>query len=445
MIDIEQIVLGTVIIQKGAFSRVAAIINENTFQDLFHKSVWESCIELDVEGKLIDLVEVAEKLASKKQSVDFARLSELTGRVGSDDKLEDHCYILLDRQLRRELSSYGMELVHESESKKKGTLTLLDEAGQKVSTLTQLVSRKGLKSTKTVVNDSLTRLKYLMDNPGLSGLSSGFIDIDKMTGGYQQPDMIVLAARPGMGKTAFMLANALNMAKNGDAVAIFTLEMSATQLINRLLASESGVDSEKLRDGNLTNDEYVQVEKAGILIESLPIYIDDTAGLNILELRASLRRFKDQHGVKMAFIDYIQLMTGNKSNREQEISAISRGIKLVAKELEIPIMPLSQLSRSVESRGGDKRPMLSDLRESGAIEQDADVVVFIFRPDYYGMTEDAEGNSVLGVAEIIYAKHRNGKLGTVEMRFIGATTEFRDINESKEINQMTSINPSIDF
>jgi replicative DNA helicase len=255
--------------------------------------------------------------------------------------------------------------------------------------------------------------------------------MDKLTAGWQRSDMIIVAARPAMGKTAFVLSMARNIAvEHQRAVAVFSLEMSSTQLVTRLIASEAGISSEKLRKGDLNDSEFAILHQHIARLTNAPIFIDDTPGLNIFELRAKARRLKSQHNVDLIIIDYLQLMTaGGDSkggNREQEISSISRSIKSIAKELDIPIIALSQLSRAVETRGGDKRPMLSDLRESGAIEQDADIVCFLYRPEYYKIYEDENG-STLGVGEVIVAKHRNGAVDTVRLRFIPELAKFADL------------------
>ena len=267
----------------------------------------------------------------------------------------------------------------------------------------------------------------------LTGIPSGFTNLDRLTGGWQRSDLVIMAARPGMGKTAFVLSIARNAAVDFKRpIAVFSLEMSSMQLVNRLISGEAEISSEKLRKGNLEPWEWEKLTKKVGSLSEAPLFIDDSPGLNIFELRAKCRRLKMQHDVQMIIIDYLQLMSGgvdgkSGGNREQEISTISRGLKGIAKELNIPVIALSQLSRAVETRGGDKRPMLSDLRESGAIEQDADMVIFLYRPEYYGITEDENNNSVRGIGEIIIAKHRNGALDTVRAKFIGQFAKFADL------------------
>ncbi|MFW5872604.1 MAG: replicative DNA helicase, partial [bacterium] len=266
----------------------------------------------------------------------------------------------------------------------------------------------------------------------LSGVPSGFTKVDRITSGWQRSDLIIVAARPSMGKTAFVLSMARQMAVEHNApVGFFSLEMSSVQLVNRLIISETQLPSDRVKNGNLEDFEWEQLDyKIRKLVEA-PIFIDDTPAISVFELRAKARRLKRQFNIGCIIIDYLQLMTGtpeSRGNREQEVSTISRSLKSIAKELDIPVIALSQLNRSVETRGGDKRPQLSDLRESGAIEQDADVVVFIHRPEYYGFIEDEEGNSLLGIAEIIIAKHRNGAVGDVQLRFRKESAAFHDLD-----------------
>jgi replicative DNA helicase len=274
----------------------------------------------------------------------------------------------------------------------------------------------------------------------LNGVRSGFIDLDRATGGWQKSDLIILAARPAMGKTAFALALARNASVDHKRpVAVFSLEMSSAQLVQRLISMETHIPAEKIRRGNLEQYEYQILTSKIDNLRNAPIFIDDTPAINVFELRSKCRRLKQQHDIQMVVIDYLQLMSGsvdNKGgNREQEISQISRALKGLAKELEIPVIALSQLSRAVETRGGDKKPILSDLRESGAIEQDADIVVFLYRGEYYGIDTDADGQSTKDIAEVIIAKHRNGPVTTVRTRFINRFAKFENIDEIGADNQ----------
>ena len=286
-----------------------------------------------------------------------------------------------------------------------------------------------------MVLEAKKRIEDISKREGLSGVSTGFEKLDKLTSGWQPSDLIIIAARPGMGKTALTLSMARNMAVTKEIpVAFFSLEMSSVQLITRLISSETGLSSEKLRTGKLADHEWQQLNVKVTDLEKAPLYIDDTPSLSIFDLRAKARRLSSQHGIKLIIVDYLQLMTAGSSskagNREQEISTISRNLKALAKELDIPVIALSQLSRAVETRGGTKRPMLSDLRESGAIEQDADIVSFIYRPEYYNIDEwdDEERTPSQGQAEFIVAKHRNGGLDNIRMKFVGHLGKFEDLD-----------------
>jgi replicative DNA helicase len=307
------------------------------------------------------------------------------------------------------------------------------------STETQLfgIAEGHLKRSSEKMHDLIAEAIHQIEEAGkkeggISGVETGFRDLDRLTSGFQPSDMVVLAARPGMGKTAFVLSLARNTAVDfNKGVAVFSLEMSAVQLVNRLIASETGLSAEKLKKGSLEQYEWEQLNAKITRLSEAPIYIDDTPALSVFELRAKCRRLKNQHDIQMVIIDYLQLMTTGASdgNREQEISTISRSIKSIAKELNVPIIALSQLSRAVETRGGEKRPQLSDLRESGAIEQDADMVMFIYRPAYYGIMEDEEGMPTDDLGELIIAKHRNGSLDTVKMRFVPQLAKFMNREE----------------
>ena len=289
---------------------------------------------------------------------------------------------------------------------------------------------------KPVLNMAIDQIeKARNQKDGLSGVPSGFTGLDRITSGWQKTDLIIIAARPAMGKTAFVLSMARNMAvDHRKKVAVFSLEMSSLQLVNRLIAAETELGAEKIKTGKLEDYEWTQLNQRIKALDEAPIFIDDTPALSIFEFRAKCRRLKMQHDIDIVVVDYLQLMTAGsdmRGSREQEVSTISRSLKAIAKELDVPILALSQLNRSVESREG-KRPQLSDLRESGAIEQDADIVTFIHRPEYFGITEDGSGNSLLGVAEIIIAKHRNGATADVHLRFRKELAKFTDMDPQFE-------------
>ena len=359
---------------------------------------------------------------------------QLTQKVASSAHIEFHARIILQKFIQRSLIKISSEIIENSYKDSIDVFDLLDEAESKLYDVTQGNIKKSSETAQSLVIQAKKRIEDISKRKGLSGISTGFEKLDLLTSGWQPSDLVIIAARPGMGKTALTLSMARNIAVLKEIpVAFFSLEMSSVQLITRLISAETGLSSEKLRTGKLAPHEWEQLNvKVGDL-ERAPLFIDDTPSLSIFDLRAKARRLASQHGIKLIFIDYLQLMTAatnNKSgNREQEISMISRNLKALAKELDIPVIALSQLSRAVETRGGTKRPLLSDLRESGAIEQDADIVSFIYRPEYYGITEwdDEERSPSEGQAEFIVAKHRNGGLDNIRMKFIGHLGKFEDL------------------
>ena len=313
---------------------------------------------------------------------------------------------------------------------------LLDKMEQSLFEISEKNIRKNYSDMKSIMREAIIELEARkLQKDGLTGVPSGFTALDRVTSGWQKSDLVIIAARPAMGKTAFVLSVLRNAAvDHNKPVAIFSLEMSSIQLVNRLISSEAELDSEKIKKGSLAEHEWAQLVHKTAKLSKAPLFVDDTPALSILELRAKCRKLKAQHDIQLIVIDYLQLMSGdsknggNGGNREQEIASISRALKKIAKELAVPVIALSQLSRAVETRGGDKRPQLSDLRESGAIEQDADMVMFLYRPEYYGITEDENSQSTQGVGEVIIAKHRNGSLENVKLRFIGKYTKFTDLD-----------------
>jgi replicative DNA helicase len=363
-------------------------------------------------------------------------ISQLTSRIGATAHVEYHARIIAEKHIKRELIRMSSEVMRDAFDDTNDVFDVLNKAESDLFKIAENNMGRGVNDMQTVVREAIEEIeKAAQNSDGISGIPTGFYDLDKLTAGWQRSDMIVIAARPAMGKTAFVLSMARNTAvDHNKGVAVFSLEMSSVQLVKRLIASEARLSAEKLRKGDLAEHEFQQLHSRIKKLSTAPIYIDDSPGISVFDLRAKCRRLKLQHNIDLVIIDYLQLMTagGNKSqgNREQEISTISRSIKEIAKELNIPIIALSQLSRSVEQRGGDKRPVLSDLRESGAIEQDADIVSFIYRPEYYGFTHDEAGNSNLGVGEIIVAKHRNGALDTVRLQFIKEFARFENINST---------------
>ena len=435
-IDLEEAVLGAMMLEQSAVNAVIDVLSPDSFYKPSHSKIFDIIQNLFNDSEPIDLLTVT---AALKKSGDLElvggafTIANLTTRVASTANVEFHARIISQKHIQRELIRVSSNIIEKAFDEKTDVFDLLDEAESGLFEVAEGNIRKSYETMSSVVKKAIDNIdKARSQDGGVSGVPSGFADLDKLTGGWQRSDMIVLAARPGMGKTAFVLTMARNVAVDqGIPVAVFSLEMSSVQLVQRLIAAETGISSDKFRKGTLEDHEYQQLhDRIGKLSKS-PLFIDDTPGLNVFELRAKCRRLKSTHGIDLVVIDYLQLMSANSKNsgnREQEISSISRSIKSIAKELDIPVIALSQLSRMVETRGGDKRPMLSDLRESGAIEQDADIVSFIYRPEYYGFTDHEEGLDTNGLAEFIIAKHRNGGLGTVHMKFVKRLAKFEDYN-----------------
>lgn len=452
-VDVEQAVLGAMMLEKNAVTEVIDILMPNSFYDPKHQYIYGAIRELFGKSSPIDLLTVVNQL---KQNGELeaaggpAYISQLTNRVASSAHVEYHARIIAEKHIKRELIRMSSDIIKEAYDDSNDVFDVLNKAEKELFEIAENNMSKGVSDMKTAVQGAIMEIEKASQNTdGISGVATGFFDLDKLTSGWQRSDMIVIAARPAMGKTAFVLSMARNCAVDyGQGVAIFSLEMSAVQLVKRLMASEARLSAEKLRKGDLKDHEFQQLHTRISKLATAPIFIDDTPGISIFDLRAKCRRLKMQHDIQIVIIDYLQLMTagGGKGsgNREQEISMISRSIKEIAKELNVPVIALSQLSRSVETRGGDKRPQLSDLRESGAIEQDADIVSFIYRPEYYGLLTDEEGNSNQGIGEIIVAKHRNGALDRVRLKFIGEFARFDNLNsyedEAPVANMQSAIN-----
>ncbi|MCB0482253.1 MAG: replicative DNA helicase [Flavobacteriales bacterium] len=435
-IDLEEAVLGAMMLEKEAVNDVIDILKPESFYKETHKMIYEAIMFLFHSSQPIDILTVTQQLKAvgKLDIVGGAYyISQLTNRVASSANVEYHARIISQKFILRELIRISGETIKDAYDETSDVFGLLNRAEQDLFGIAQGHLKGSSESMNKLIKNAIDHIQDVANKPsGISGVETGFRDLDRLTSGFQPSDMIVLAARPGMGKTAFVLSLARNTAvefKKG--VAIFSLEMSALQLVNRLIASETELSQEKLKKGKLEPHEWEQLHSKIDRLSDAPIFIDDTAALSVFELRAKCRRLKSQFDIQMVIIDYLQLMTTGSSegNREQEISMISRSIKSIAKELGVPIIALSQLSRAVETRGGEKRPMLSDLRESGAIEQDADMVMFIYRPAYYGITEDEDGMPTDDLGELIVAKHRNGSLDTVKMRFIANLAKFTDREE----------------
>lgn len=437
--DIEQVVLGAMMLEKSAIDDCIQIIHQYSFYDPKHQLIFKAIQDLFASTNPVDLVTVTSKLQKNGELAaagGAGYISSLTNRVASSAHIQFHARIITEKFIKRELIKVSSEIIRDSYDDTRDVFELLNSAESNLFEIAEKNMSKQVSEIKDLLGEAVQEIEKASKNSdGISGVASGFHDLDKITAGWQRSDMIVLAARPGMGKTAFVLSMARNTAiDHNNAVAIFSLEMSSVQLVKRLIASESRIDFVKLRKGELKDHEFQQMHSRIAKLASAPIFIDDTPGLSIFDFRAKCRRLKAQHDVKLIIIDYLQLMSAKDGkgygNREQEISTISRSIKEIAKELDVPIIALAQLSRAVESRGGPKRPLLSDLRESGAIEQDADIVSFIYRPETYGIT-DEKGESTQGLAEIIIAKHRNGQTGIVNLRFISQYTLFENLHDAE--------------
>lgn len=437
-IDLEEVVLGAMMIDKKGVDEVIDILSVESFYKDAHQSIFEAILQLFEASQPIDLLTVSAQLR-KNQRLDIVGgdfyLIGLTQKVSSSAHIEFHARIILQKFIQRSLIKISNEIIEDSFDETKDVFDLLDKAESKLYDVTQGNIKKSTETAQDLVFQAKKKIEEISNKEGLSGIPSGFDKVDKLTSGWQESDLIIVAARPGMGKTALTLSMARNIAVNLNIpVAFFSLEMSSVQLITRLISSETGLSSDKLRTGKLEKHEWEQLNVKVKSLEKAPLYIDDTPSLSIFDLRAKARRLASQNGIKLIIVDYLQLMTAGSSqksgNREQEISLISRNLKALAKELSVPVIALSQLSRAVETRGGSKRPLLSDLRESGAIEQDADIVSFIYRPEYYKIDEwdDEDHTPCEGQAEFIIAKHRNGGLDNIRLKFIGNLGKFDNLD-----------------
>ena len=441
-IEAEQSVIGSMLMGREAIMAASEILTSDDFYQHQYGVIFDAMVELFNEGKPVDLVTLQNRLREKDvppeiSSMEFVR--DLLNAVPTSANVRHYANIVSEKAVLRRLIKLTEEIENDCYLNKEPVEVIMEETEKKMFQLLGQRNSGDFMPIRQVVINTLENIERASKTKGnVTGIPTGFTDLDYKTSGLQNSDFILIAARPSMGKTAFVLNIAQYMAfKKDKAVAIFSLEMSREQLMNRLLSMESKVDSQHLRTGNLKDDEWSKlIESAGMIGESR-LMIDDTPGISIAELRSKCRKYKMDHDLKMIIIDYLQLMNASGMNfgsREQEVSTISRSLKGLAKELNIPIIALSQLNRGVETRQGDgKRPQLADLRESGAIEQDADMVCFIHRPEYYKINEDAKGNSLIGLAEIIIAKHRNGAVGDVRLRFRGELARFQNLKDDTVI------------
>lgn len=432
--DLEEAILGALMLEKNALTAVVEFLRPEHFYVESHKIIYEAIIDLFKASEPVDMRTVVAQLRKngKLELVEGAyKIAELTSKVSSAANIEYHARIVIEMAIKRILIEIASQIHHDAYEDTNDVFELLDKTEQSIFQISDSNLRKNYDTMKSLMFMAIKELQEKKNHKdGLTGIPSGFSRLDRVTSGWQRSDLVIIAARPGMGKTAFIVSALRNAAVDFNyPVAIFSLEMASLQLVNRLISAEAELESDKIKKGNLAEFEWQQLVHKTTRLSSAPIFIDDTAALSILELRAKCRRLKAEHNIQLVVVDYLQLMKGEVGgNREQEIASISRALKGIAKELSIPVIALSQLSRGVETRGGDKRPQLSDLRESGSIEQDADIVMFLYRPEYYKITVDEEGMPTQGMAEVIIAKHRNGSLENVKLKFIGKYTKFTDFD-----------------
>jgi replicative DNA helicase len=456
-VELEEAVLGALMLEKDALTNTIDILQPKSFYKEAHERIFNAIKELFSRSEPVDILTVTQEL-KKTGELDIAGgafyISQLTNRVASAANVEFHARIIAQKYIQRELIRISSETIRDAYEETSDVFDLLDRAEGNLYQVASGNIRKNYDNMSSLIKQAMDQIDAARNQKtGVTGIESGFTELDRVTSGWQKSDLVIIAARPAMGKTAFVLSMARNAAVEFQRpVAVFSLEMASVQLVNRLIASEAEISAEKLKKGQLEEYEFQQLNSKINKLADAPIFIDDTPALSIFELRAKARRLKQQNNISLIIVDYLQLMQSgsdnSRGNREQEISAISRSLKSLAKELEIPVLALSQLSRAVETRGGDKKPQLSDLRESGAIEQDADMVLFIHRPEYYGLTEDVDGAPTTGVAEIIIAKHRNGPTGSIKLKFIDRLAKFTDMDSGNfpgGYDAAAGISPNSDF
>ncbi len=433
-VELEEAVLGALMLEKDSIIAVQEFVTPESFYTEEHRLIYKAIEELSMELKPIDLYTVTERLKVKKELKKVggaSYLAQLTQKVGSAANVEFHAKIIAQKYVQRELIRSATEIQKRSYDESTDVTELIGE----IFKVSEGHVKRSVQSSKDILARALMQIEEASKNTSaFNGVPSGFMAIDRVTLGWQLSDLIIIAARPSMGKTAFVLSMARNVAVDFEkGVAFFSLEMSSVQLMMRLIIAETGLSGNDVKSGRLSPEQWRHLESATKPLGAAPLFIDDTPALSVFEFRSKARRLKIHNDIKIIIIDYLQLMTGNqdsKGNREQEVAFISRTLKAIAKELNVPIIALSQLSRATEMRGGSKRPQLSDLRESGAIEQDADIVAFIHRPEYYGINQDENGMPTAGMAEIIIAKHRNGAVCDVNLRFLKEQARFADLDDS---------------
>ena len=443
-LDLEKSVIGALMIEKDAFATVADLLRPESFYSDQHRHIFDAIRALSTNDAPIDILSVVEQLKSMgtlEQAGGVVYLSELTQRVASAAHLRYHAQIVAQKATARDLIGLACQIEEKGYDETQDVDELMQEAEAGVFEISQRSQKRDVTHIFPVITEAFERMHKASQNEGnISGIPSGFTELDKITSGWQKSDLVIIAARPAMGKTAFVLSMAKNIAVDFNIpVAIFSLDMSNVQLVNRLIMNVCEIEGGKIRNGRLTKAEWDKLENNISILQNAPIYVDDTPGLSVFELRSKARKLVKDKKIQLIIIDYLQLMNANGTNfgsREQEVSIISRTLKGLAKELDIPVIALSQLSRAVEKRDSSnsnvdgKKPLLSDLRESGAIEQDADMVCFIHRPEYYKLYDDGNGKDLRGLGQIIVAKHRNGATDEIWLRFIGKYTRFQNENDA---------------
>jgi len=444
----EEAVLGAVMLENDAVITVVDLLKPECFYKESHRKIFTAVQSLTMKEMPVDLYTVTEELKASgdlDQAGGPVYLTQLTSKVVSAANVEYHAKIVAQKYIQRELIRVSTDIQAMAYDDTYDVTDLLDRSENELFQIAEGNIKREVLPINVVIKRAIEEMEEAgKKEDGLIGVPSGFSRLDRLTSGWQRSDLVIIAARPSMGKTAFALSMARNIAiEHGRKVGIFSLEMASVQLVNRLITAETELPGEKIKNGKLTEAEWKLLDKRIKKLVEAPIYIDDTPAISVFELRAKCRRLKAHDRLDIAIVDYLQLMSGppEAGNREQEVSLISRSLKSIAKELGIPILALSQLNRSVETRGGSKRPQLSDLRESGAIEQDADMVVFIHRQEKYGLIEFEDGTSTKGIAEIILAKNRNGPVGDVRLRFRDERAQFVELDEF-DLDEITEQAPA---
>ena len=435
-LEVEKAVLGALMIDKDAYAVVCETLRPESFYEPRNQMVYQAIMELSMAERPVDILTVTEQLAKNGQLEEVGGpgyVMELSSRVASSANIEYHANIIAQKSLARQLISFASVIETKAFDETIDVEDLMQEAEGSLFELSQRNMKKDYTAIDPVIAQAVKTIQNAAKNTdGLTGVSTGYYKLDDITSGWQASDLVIIAGRPAMGKTSFALSMAKNIAADmREPMAFFSLEMSNVQLVNRLISNACEIQGSKILNGQLQRDEWERLDKRINNLLGAPLYVDDTPGLSVFELRTKARRLVREHGVKLIMIDYLQLMNANGmrfSSRQEEVSTISRSLKGLAKELNIPILALSQLNRGVESREGleGKRPQLSDLRESGAIEQDADMVIFVHRPEYYHIYQDDNGRDLHGMAQIIIAKHRKGATGDVLLTFRGEYTRFEN-------------------